>query len=1162
MNEKSEKIIDRIPQKFSDFLSFCDESGKQYVSELNGFDFVAFRTRYSKTREEVNEIKDIINGKNIEDFVDDNVQHDFDDGKTIGAQEVYSQIESDSDLILEDDTQSEASIELVAEQVYSQEMNIEEDVQQEKEEVLESNKKEHLDHSEKTLRVRLGVKGVDCSNVRIRVLQLSVRATNCLKQARFKTVDDILDATEGDLRRIKNMGVKSVDEIISKVRDYINECSGVQVFAGTPLSTCFGVEHLDFSSVGIEVLDLNARPYNCLKRANCNKISDVLELQEEEIRNMRNMGEKSAKEIIEKVGQYVTNPDNLFRAEKAKTEGPLNGITTIKSRKSINHAVNSMVKGEKICFEEYSLEEENALKLYESSIKILGNELCANIITNPSYGEVLEKMFFEFSAPYFSRISSEKKTMQRFDSFSAEYKQLRALPFLKAYTCSRNVEIAWLSNQIDKNIVINQIPLLYRTIQYESDFNNVLKELDGFISWLDFDVNQIATNISETLSKENSNKNKRMLEVFNLRNEGLTLEEIGKQYGVTRERIRQIESKAYKSFWDAYRKQQHDLIMLIYALRDGDDVLYFDEIKETIGDYADIVWACMKHDPDQEFYYYSKTIDAILIRAKETSIEEGFISDVIDKYINELPPVIEPDQVKDSLMQFAEKNPLPMEILEKEFVRLYRPVGSFYCRGRITVSFMCEYVLKTRFPAGFKTGDDFESERFKQHMIEFFGDAAKAITYRALNARVGQIGILCDRGKYIHPDYMQIDPSVIDTINNYIEQSARLLLPYGEIYEALRDTLENTQITNRYLLQGALKKYGCKFSTGRDFVRKKQSVTFVDELETFIEERGVVHKSEILAEFLSLGEAGLSQVAARSTNVFSIDNGYYIHASVFDIQPEDYTQLREYLKEACEDIPVNIRSVRDNVAIKFPEFMYRNDFEDRNKLFAALNYMFRGEFNFSRPYIAKLGERDITNRGVILQHIEDYDSIEIEELIDICDDNSINYVAPSFLCQLLAPDYLRVSRTTLMKKELTGVTSEVIEETVSIVNDMLKVRDYVVSAKVEDYLWFPQVEVDWNEFLLESLIVQSKRVNIVYLIGDPLKHPNAVFVSDKYKEDTFDSLLIKVLTGEVRKGTFTSKDEMRDWLREEGLIEVKLPGFLESDKYFFVNETGVHCTND
>lgn len=431
-----------------------------------------------------------------------------------------------------------------------------------------------------------------------------------------------------------------------------------------------------------------------------------------------------------------------------------------------------------------------------------------------------------------------------------------------------------------------------------------------------------------------------------------------------------------------------------------------------------------------------------------------------------------------------------------------------------------------------------------------------------IDADVGRLGVLCDRGKYIHPDYLVVDPSVIDTINDYIEASPRSLIPYGELFDALKEKFDGTQITNRFLLQGALKKYGCRFSTGRDFVRKTKSVTFVDELESFVSDRGIVHKSEIFAEFTSLGEAGLGQVVSRSANVFSIDNGYYIHAEQFDIQPEDYEMLRGYLSEACKEIPVNIRSVYDAVAEQFPEFMYRNDFEDRNKLFAALNYMFREEFSFSRPYIAKLGVNDISNRSVILQHIEDYDSIEIEELIDICDENGIHYVAPAYLCQMIAPDFIRVNRTTLMRRELTGITDEVIEQANSIIRDLLEVNGYIVGSKVNDFLWYPQIDIDWTEFLLENLIVQSKKINVVYMFGDPLQHPNAIYVAEEFGKDTFDSFLIKILTEEVHKGSFTSKVEMRDWLREEGMIEAKLPNFLESAKYFYVNETGVHCTGE
>ena len=54
----------------------------------------------------------------------------------------------------------------------------------------------------------------------------------------------------------------------------------------------------------------------------------------------------------------------------------------------------------------------------------------------------------------------------------------------------------------------------------------------------------------------------------------------------------------------------------------------------------------------------------------------------------------------------------------------------------------------------------------------------------------------------------------------------------------------------------------------------------------------------------------------------------------------------------------------------------------------------------------------------------------------------------------------------------------------------------------------------------------------------------------------------KILTDEVKKGLFMSKVEMRDWLKEEGFIEGKMPNFLESAKYFYVDGTGVHCADN
>ncbi|WP_301859887.1 DNA-directed RNA polymerase subunit alpha [uncultured Megasphaera sp.] len=62
--------------------------------------------------------------------------------------------------------------------------------------------------------------GPELSQVKIDVLDLSVRASNCLKRANIYTLGDLVERTEDDLSKIRNLGKKSVDEIIEKLKDY------------------------------------------------------------------------------------------------------------------------------------------------------------------------------------------------------------------------------------------------------------------------------------------------------------------------------------------------------------------------------------------------------------------------------------------------------------------------------------------------------------------------------------------------------------------------------------------------------------------------------------------------------------------------------------------------------------------------------------------------------------------------------------------------------------------------------------------------------------------------------------------------------------------------------------------------------------------------------
>ena len=58
------------------------------------------------------------------------------------------------------------------------------------------------------------------TTIPIEDLELSVRAFNCLKRANIHTIGDLTGKTEDELGKIRNLGKKSVDEILEKLKAY------------------------------------------------------------------------------------------------------------------------------------------------------------------------------------------------------------------------------------------------------------------------------------------------------------------------------------------------------------------------------------------------------------------------------------------------------------------------------------------------------------------------------------------------------------------------------------------------------------------------------------------------------------------------------------------------------------------------------------------------------------------------------------------------------------------------------------------------------------------------------------------------------------------------------------------------------------------------------
>ena len=56
-------------------------------------------------------------------------------------------------------------------------------------------------------------------SMNIEDLDLSVRPLNCLKRAGILTVEDLIKRSEDDMLKVRNLGRKSLDEVIMKLKN-------------------------------------------------------------------------------------------------------------------------------------------------------------------------------------------------------------------------------------------------------------------------------------------------------------------------------------------------------------------------------------------------------------------------------------------------------------------------------------------------------------------------------------------------------------------------------------------------------------------------------------------------------------------------------------------------------------------------------------------------------------------------------------------------------------------------------------------------------------------------------------------------------------------------------------------------------------------------------
>ena len=1152
-------IKEILGDQYPDFMEYCTASEKRYPSDFSPSDYVAFRVQYRVSREYVNEIKEKINSGEV--CKADAIV--FDVPKTVESVETI-------DDVLSVDEQYEVSvikknaigddIEDIDEDESIQDKSVKnvcvDNVDNEKIIYKENNKTIPYD-IHVPLYVALEIINPErYSNIAIEAMGLKPRIERILKEGRRASILDVLQSSIAQLFDFNNIARTAIANIIEQIKRFLSyDLNSLEIKlrqVTIPLFKLFNVEDIEqYKDVSVKSVDFGRRFTNALNDRGVDTMFSLLQFSIDDLQKWEHLGSTTIRDAVRQLDDYFR--DSSRRIIKIKNKS----LETQKLREKIVTIIDAEINGEPVPFGDL---DENELDLYskiKKGIDICGEEFYIEIRKNPDYAKVLGEGLREYYIPILEVLDKKNKLFQDYCLIPLEFKNKSAKLLYKVYELRTRRKIAFL-DRFDEQITISELVNKVRN----DEIIECYQPLGYFLQWIkNIDVNNTVQEIfsryalTGTYKVDESLKDKYWL-VLEMRAEGETLENIGSLTDSTRERVRQIEKKYTKQFAVYYQNNKYDLLAVIHALRGGDNVLSKSEVQAIIGEkYTNLLWLVLSKELlDCDLYRYSKEYDAVLFIEDNQNNAEN-----LRRVLKELPEMFFAEELEELIDDLSQKFGVSKELIIVDIQRQYTKYGTLHSQSSPTVAFMCRYILKTRFPNGFKTGDAAEAKRFQTYLIEIFGEKKGKMTARALDAKIGEVGVLCDRGKYLHPDYLHVEKWIIDEINAFIESNEKTVVTYSEVFDELRAVLCGSQITNRFILQGALKFYGCKYKLTRDYITKEKGRSLTDEFEDFAKERGEFHKADFFVAFPSMTNANLGMLIGRCPNVFSIDNGCYMHASVLHLIDKDYDEIRKYLDNVCLDGPANSRYLFEEFSYKFIDFMTRNEITNHTKLFGILYYMFGKEFIFSRPYISKEENTSLTNRDVILRYLEGFDTITIEDAIAMCQERGIRCMSSGYLIRQISPIFIRINESTLMRYELTGINDDVILEVAAYVANRVETNKYCSVATIRDFLWFPTINIEWNSYLVESIMFLSG--DMIGRIGIPtsnLSNLTSIYVSEEFIGDDYVTFVLKILDRAFEKGFFTTKVELREFLSEKGLINNNsLPNFLEGTEYYFMDEEGI-----
>lgn len=787
----------------------------------------------------------------------------------------------------------------------------------------------------------------------------------------------------------------------------------------------------NFINIPINTYSFSQRTKNCFASHGITTVYSLLSSSRQSLLNIKGFGNNCLNEIEKFCITLKKSTINNSLNNKEKIVSCFKSILTISTT---NTDLSSYYNKEIISF-------------CTELINLLGKDFISLCINNSKF--VISTITLLCDSKKIFKLQLEIK--ETFDSIHSNRKNNKVYPYILAFTIVD--EERYKLQKLCKN----ENTTLYEMMQYIPITNNHTSELLlQFLKWYTFNINdEIEEIINKTLKITNSKQ------IINERAQKFTLEKIGKELGLTRERVRQIEAKTIKIFSTYYK--QYRIIHKISAEQNGEQILLTSTIEKYCNQYSQEFLFFLQHYENTS-YTYDELLDSYILG--DDSITEQII-----QCIDTFPDLIKKEQLQSILLSATQENNIPIEILENAFLNIYKLSENIYYRNKLHIESILQNTIEKYYSNGLKVYDTEEMKKFRQHIILDYGNISLPQNDRALASRIMKICILCNKGTYKIKQNKHLSHELIKNIHEHILNNNNPILRIASLFNIFKNELSPLGVDNKYYFQGILHKlFSNEFLFKKDYIFKDPSFTFVySSIIEYIKQSSYpVTKTQLQEKFPEITEAVISLATNSTPNILNFFGEYFWAGKLSYFETE-----KNYIQNLIDKIirdqnPHHVKEIFEIINLEKPEILKRNAIRIPFSAFSFLEYLFKDNYQFSRPYIA-LKNMDIGQPADRLHDlIYSSDEFEIIEIRKFAKQNHYQIQSILDFVTTYNVDYLLINSSTIMKIDKIGITSNLAKDIDEFISTVIKEPMPIKELQIWHKL--PQLKISWTDWLLFSIL--------------------------------------------------------------------------------------------